>query len=176
MRKRLRRKLTEGWTGAIVYAVLGIVIAFLVNQLLAFALSTDLPVVAVVSSSMQHDNAEQTHYRWLEDKFGYDRSYVDSWPMPTGFLIGDMPIVAGTDEYGVGDVIVYTAPGQNFPIIHRIVRINSDGTYQTKGDNNSNQFPYEFAVSDEQIHGRVIFIVPKLGYFKVLITKIFGAW
>lgn len=169
-----KSKITEGWSGALLYTFLGIVFALIVNQLLTFALSTDLPVVAVVSSSMQHDYADRTHYEWLENSMGYSREYVDSWSIPTGFLVGDMPIVTGAGEYKVGDVIVYSVPGQKYPIIHRIIKINDDGTYQTKGDNNSLQAPYEFSVHAEQIHGKVIFIVPKLGYIKVIISGIFG--
>lgn len=164
----------KGWKGAVVYAALGIVIALLLNQTLGFALSTDMPVVAVVSGSMQHDNAEVTHYKWLEDNLGYNRSYIDSWPIPNGFNIGDMPVVQGSSEYKVGDVIVYSIPEQNVPIIHRIIKINDDVTYQTKGDNNHGQNLYEFSIRKEQTHGKIIFIIPKLGYFKVVVSKVIG--
>jgi len=173
------RDLTGSWhdaglLGALFYVFLGIGLALVAKQTLTFGLSTNTPVVAVISPSMQHDHAQQTHYQWLEQRLGYNKDYIRSWPIPTGFLVGDMPIVQGTDEYKVGDIIVYSVAGQSFPTIHRIIKINEDGTYQTKGDNNSNQLPYEFSVSKEQIHGKVIFIIPKLGYFKVIITKVFG--
>jgi len=169
------KKITEGIPGYIFYSVLGIVMAFLINQTLGFALSTDLPVVAVVTSSMEHDaTTEIAHYQWLNDNLGYSREYVDSWPIPTGFLIGDMPIVEGAKQYNVGDVVVYTVSGQNVPIIHRIIKINSDGTYMIKGDHNSGLLPFENSIEKSQIHGRVIFIIPKLGYFKVLVSKITG--
>jgi alkylated DNA nucleotide flippase Atl1 len=169
-------RLTEGWMGVLFYSFVGVVFALAASQVLSFALSTDLPVVAVVSQSMQHDSAEQTYYQWLEGNMHYSRDYIDSWPVPTGFFVGDMPIVSGSPDsaYEVGDVIVYSVPGQKFPIIHRIIKINSDGTYQTKGDNNLNQWPYELSVTPEQIHGKVIFIVPKLGYIKVAVSQIFG--
>jgi hypothetical protein len=190
--KKYWGKLTEGWVGYVVYAVLGIFIAFLLNQALAFALSTDLPVVAVVSSSMQHDiSTEANHYQWLEKNMDYNRSYVNSWPVKDGFLVGDLPIVQGSasiigffvspsvngkPDYRVGDVIVYSVPNQNVPIIHRIIKINSDGSYMTKGDHNPQLLPFEYAVKPEQIHGRVIFIIPKLGYFKVIVTRLIGGF
>lgn len=164
----------KGWKGVVVYAILGIIIALLSNQTLGFVLSTDMPVVAVVSSSMQHDNEEVTHYKWLEDNLGYNRSYIDSWSVPNGFNVGDMPVIQGSSEYGVGDVIVYSRPGQSVPIIHRIIKINLDRTYQTKGDNNTGQMDYELSVGKEQIHGKAIFIIPKLGYFKVIVSKVIG--
>jgi len=167
-------ELTSGWFGYVVYAALGIFLAFLLNQVLALALSTDLPVVAVVSGSMVHDETTAiTYYQWLEKEYGYNKTYIDSWPINNGFLIGDMPVVQSSNEYKVGDVIVYSAPGESTPIIHRIVKINSDGTYATKGDHNPFPIPaFEYSVSKSQIHGKVIFIVPKLGYFKVIVSDI----
>ena len=168
-------KLTDGPLGYVIYALLGILIAFLVNQTLAFALETDLPVVAVVSDSMTHDqNTDINHYQWLESNMGYDRNYVDSWPVKDGFLKGDLPIIEGSKDYKVGDVIVYDSPDTKVPIIHRIIKINSDGSYQTKGDHNNGQIWFEKSVKPEQVHGKVIFIIPKLGYFKVMVSYIFG--
>lgn len=153
----------------------GIFLAFLVHLFLGIIFSTSSPVVAVVSSSMEHDQAEITHYSWLEKNFGYNRTYIDSWPFSDGFSMGDIPIVRNSNDYKMGDIIVYDA-GQTAPIIHRIIKINPDGTYQTKGDNNLNQNSYEFSVKGGQIRGKVIFIIPKLGYFKIMATKIFGVF
>lgn len=175
--KKIWNYLTEGWFGYIFYAILGIMLALILNQTLAFALSTDLPIVAVVTSSMQHDDKqliEINHYRWLEEKFGYNRSYIDSWPLPNGFSVGDLPIIKGAEDYEVGDIIVYSIPQQSVPIIHRIVRKNPDGTYMTKGDRNPDMLPFEYSVKKEQIHGKVIFVIPKLGLLRVAISRIFG--
>lgn len=169
------KSLNEGWKGTVLYIVLGVALALATKQALAIGLHTDMPVVAVVSPSMQHDNAEATHYEWLAEHHDYSRDYVDSWSVPTGFLIGDMPIVSGEESYEVGDVIVYSVRGQKFPIIHRVIKLNEDGTYQTKGDNNADQLPYELSVSEEQVFGKVAFVIPKLGYFKVILTKILGS-
>jgi len=176
--RRIKRKfdeITEGPLGYVVYAILGIFIAYMVNISLAFALSTDLPVVAVVSDSMTHDAyMEINHYQWLETNMGYNRSYIDSWPIKDGFLRGDLPIIEGGVDYKVGDVIVYSTPDGGVPIIHRIIKINPDGTYMSKGDHNSGLLGFEYKISPSQVHGKVIFIIPKLGYFKVIITDILG--
>jgi len=164
----------SGTLNTAAYVVLGIVLALVARQALVFGLHTDTPVVAVVSSSMQHDNPAQTYYGWLADNLGYNRSYIDSWPISGGFLVGDMPIVQGGSSYSVGDVVVYSVPGQSVPIIHRIIVINPDGSYQTKGDNNLQQLTYEFSVRGAQVHGKVIAVVPKLGYFKVFTMRVFG--
>ena len=169
-------KLTEGPLGYVIYAAFGILIAFMLNQGLAYGLNTDLPVVAVISGSMTHDSTTPVvFYQWLEQNLGYNQTYIDSWPIHDGFLIGDLPIIEGATSYNVGDVIVYSISGQNVPIIHRIIRINADGTYTTKGDHNPSLLPFEGSVQKSQIHGKVIFIIPKLGYFKVALTRIVGA-
>jgi len=171
--KILPKILTDTWWGNISLGFLAAVIFYYV--ILSTVLSSNTPVVAVVSSSMVHDESvENDHYGWLEKNLDYDRDYIGSWPIGNGFNVGDMPVVKGQEKYQIGDVIVYSVEGINAPIIHRIIKINDDGTYQTKGDNNSGQLNYEFSVKPEQIKGKVIFIIPKIGYFKVVINRLFG--
>jgi hypothetical protein len=179
---KLPKKLTQGPIGNLFYALLGVLVAVIFYYvILRSALATDLPMVAVVSNSMKHDASLNTdYYQWLENNLGYNKTYIDSWPVGGGFVIGDMPIIKGSSEYKVGDVIVYNTPCpsiycQSAPIIHRIIKINEDGTYQTKGDNNSGQLPYETSVKKEQIHGKVILIIPKVGYLKVILNRMIGA-
>ncbi len=169
MIKKMWKTLTNTWWGNIFLGFLAAVIFYYV--ILATVLSSNTPIVAVVSNSMKHMNAEVTYYQWSEKNLDYDRNYIDSWPVSNGFAVGDMPVIKGQEKYEVGDVIVYSVEGIGAPIIHRIIKINDDGTYQTKGDNNSGQLPYESSVKPEQIKGKVIFIIPKIGYFKVLLNR-----
>ena len=188
-------KLTQGPIGYVVYAILGIFIAFLLNQTLAFALNTDLPVVAVVSGSMDHginengapcgkspENYTETFDNWWNicgdfyKSVNISKENFELFPNHDGFKKGDMPIVEKS-AYKVGDVVVYTVPTQQVPIIHRIVKINPDGSFVTKGDHNPNPIPFqggysEFSIKPQWVHGKVIFIIPKLGYFKVILTDI----
>lgn len=171
--KILPKFLTDTWWGNIILGFAAALIFYYV--ILSLLLSSNTPVVAVVSGSMEHDESvDADHYGWLEENLGYNKTYIDSWPIKNGFNVGDMPIVKGRDKYEVGEVIVYSVQGVKAPIIHRIIKINDDGTYQTKGDNNNAQNFYEFSVRKEQIKGEVIFIIPKIGYFKVLFNKLFG--
>ena len=171
--KILPKILTDTWWGNILLGFLAAVIFYYV--ILSTVLGNNTPVVAVVSSSMEHDESlENDYYGWLGKNLGYDRDYISSWPIADGFNVGDMPVVRNQGKYEVGDVIVYSVEGINAPIIHRIIDINDDGTYQTKGDNNFGQLNYEFTVKPEQIKGKVIFIIPKIGYFKVLTNRWFG--
>ncbi len=121
------------------YIVFGILLAFGINQGMAFALSTDMPVVAVESNSM----------------------------VPT-FYKGDLLILQGvpTEELGVGDIVVFTPPNRP-AIVHRIIRLNEDGTFQTKGDANPKQLPFESRITPDQIHGKEILIIPYFGWVKI---------
>lgn len=184
-------KITSGGFGYIIYAVLGIFSAYAFYFGSGILLQTDLPFVAVVSGSMDHGVNEQgppcKQFAGYEESFdnwwnlcgdfykdlGISKETFSKFPFRDGFKKGDMPIVQG-NNYKIGDVIVYTVETERAPIIHRIVKLNDNGTYQTRGDHNSAQNSYERSVKSEQIHGRVIFILPKVGYLKVILTEIFG--
>ncbi len=134
--------LVSGFTNSsIFYIMLGVILALGVNQGLAFALSTDMPIVAVESDSM----------------------------VPT-FYKGDILILQGVPagQLNVDDVIVFSPPNQDTPIVHRIIQINPDGTFQTKGDANPGQIWYEKSIKASQIHGKQIMIIPLLGWIKII--------
>lgn len=155
--------------------VIAIIVVLLIRQILMSALSTDLPMVAVLSDSMSHDdNTPITHYEWLENNIGYEKETIDSWPVHKGIAMGDVPVIKGEKNYHVGDVVIYTISGDKVPIIHRIIKINDDDTFQTKGDHNIAQLPYEVSIAKNQIHGKVLFVIPKIGIIRVLVSRIFG--
>lgn len=152
------------------YIVLGVIAAYLLNFGLGLAMGTDLPVVAVVSDSMTHDSLITTrHYEFLEKNLGYSREEIDSWPIKNGFLRGDVLVVDGVsiDELKVGDVIVYDIKGQSTPIVHRIVKIEGDQII-TKGDHNPSYDPWK----PTKIHGRAVFVIPLLGWPKLILTEV----
>jgi len=177
--KIIPKFLSETWWGNVVLGILSAAIFYFL--ILRILLSTDLPMVAVVSDSMYH--GPNDNYRTLcgvkvdryqnftnfwdicksqYDKFNITKEQFKEFPASNGFDVGDMPIIRGVDEYKVGDVIVYSTSRVSVPIIHRIVKINEDNSYQTKGDNNPGQNPYELSVAKQNVHGKVIFIIPKL--------------
>jgi signal peptidase I len=190
--------MTHGDIGYVTYGLLGVLSALAVFYVMSAALGTSLPIVAVVSGSMDHgiysqngnvvypcdksiDGYVETFDMWWQacgfeyaSEFGISKEQFMQFPFSDGFDIGDMPVIQSAESYSVGDVIVYNVDGQAFPIIHRVVAINSDGTYQTKGDHNAGQNSYELSVREQQIEGRVIFIIPKLGYVKVGLNRLVG--
>ena len=204
--RKLWKRLNEGWTGIFFSVFLGILFAtFFYYVVLAGALQTSLPVVAVISSSMDHgisgsslseiaypcgnkivESYDENFDNWWNlcggsySQFDISKEKFSEFPFKDGFKLGDMPVVQGSGDYKEGDIVVYTAADcqtgktvERAPIIHRIVKIEN-GVYHTKGDHNRNQNYYENCIKKEQIHGKVIFIVPKLGYVKVLAAKLLG--
>ena len=138
-----RKKATDNKT-TIIYIVIGIVLALLVNFGLGAVLSTNTPIVAVESNSMQ----------------------------PT-FSRGDILIIQGSnpDQIKQGDIIVFTTTQKGAPIVHRVLTRNADGTFQTKGDANGGQLDFEKSIQTSQILGKEILIVPLLGWVKIFITE-----
>ena len=134
----------KGTRETIIYMLIGVVLAWGINQGLAYALTTDMPVVAVESNSM----------------------------VPV-FYKGDILVLKGVDKssYGVGDIVVYSVAGRGIPIVHRIVKLNADGSYQTKGDANSGQLDFEHYVEPRNIHGKMVAILPYLGWVKIGIMQ-----
>ena len=134
------KKKESSFISTILYIVFGVVLAFGINLTLAFALSTDMPVVAVESNSM----------------------------VPT-FNRGDILVLQGVpaEQLKIGDIIVFSPPSSQTPIVHRIIDVNPDGTFQTKGDANTGQLPFEKSIQPEQIHGKEIAVVPFLGWIKI---------
>ena len=80
--------------------------------------------------------------------------------------IGDVVIVNLTKDVNENDIIVYK-DDNNF-ITHRLIKKQADKLI-TRGDaNNSEDKP----INEDQILGKVIYIVPKMGIFrKIFISK-----
>lgn len=170
------------WVIALVLAF--ITVKFIFFPALSIISATSLPLVVVESSSMEHpgsfvgnvigtqDNFElwwQEKGSWYE-KSGIEEETAEAWPLNTGFDKGDIMIVYGRFEPEIGDVIIFNANTQH-PIIHRIVSIK-DGMIQTKGDNNAGQLPVERSISEEDIVGKAVFRIPKLGWLKLIFVEI----
>lgn len=90
--------------------------------------------------------------------FGIGLSVVQSGSMEPELSVGDFLIIARSDGYSVGDVIVFQAGGSL--IVHRIISIEGNEII-TQGDaNNVCDDPIE--ISD--VKGKVKFAIPHLGY------------
>jgi len=125
-------------------------------KILGIILHTPIPVVSVLSNSM----------------------------IPSIYP-GDAVVIYGTDEIKVGDIIVFDAAKKGCrvngrlitqPIIHRVIKINPDGSFETKGDNNPVQIEgggCEHNISKEYIFGKVIFKFPLIGWPRKILLDVF---
>ncbi len=168
----------DSWASFAVDAVLVVLIGkFLFLPGLGLVFGTDYPLVAVVSSSMDHHGKSFEQW-WFENGAWYEshqitREQFQTFYKPNGFLKGDVFVVKGIDgaKAKVGDVLIYNVEGRGDPIIHRVVALSPDGTLQTKGDANYAQIGFEQGVRKEQIAGKAILWVPKIGWVKVIFTE-----
>src|SRR3989344_7031887 len=158
------------WLANLVLAF--VIVKFIVYPLIGFLLGTGFPLVAVVSSSMEHDLSFDKW--WEENKLLYENLDIakddfDNFKFRNGFNKGDIMILKGVQPKDIktGDVVVYENNFNKNPIIHRVVEIKSkEGKYYftTKGDNNNASDPLE--VFEDQIKntGKAVFRIPLLGW------------
>ena len=173
-----------------------ILIKFIVYPGLGWALGTQYPIVAVVSSSMEHHPGDFPGW-WSNSgnwyiEHGITQEQFLSFPLRNGFNKGDIILLRGgkPSTAKLGQVMVFLSSRQYpkpDPIIHRIVKITStpDGRYQfqTKGDNNMDSIPNscsegtcidEYGIGQEQVIGYAVLRVPYLGYVKIWAVELFN--
>lgn len=81
------------------------------------------------------------------------------------------------DKLKVGDIVTFLTPDQRFngiSITHRIIERYYDETdnkyyYKTQGDNNN--IADDVLISNDNIYGKVILKIPKLGYIQDLLAS-----
>lgn len=178
------------WFVNIILAFL--LIKFVVYPGLGLALQTSHPIVAVVSSSMEHDgdfddwwnsaaickdrtSCTQSEYY---ETIGIDKEDFRDFRFRNGFNKGDIMILYRTkpDKIELGDVIVFNADRAD-PIIHRVIDVKvEDGMYiyQTKGDHNQGSFYFEAHIMETNYIGRSVLRLPFLGYIKIGFVKLLG--
>jgi len=174
--------------------IVNIVIAFILIKFIIYPglgamLGTNLPVVAVISESMEHNanfetwwNSETatcssnplnisrcTQAEWYAMK-NINEEQFRKYHFSNGFNKGDIIVLKGVnfDKLQVGEIIVFQS-GLSYPIIHRVVEKND--VIQTKGDHNptqivSTKLDERYITADELI-GKAWFKIPWLGYIKI---------
>ena len=90
---------------------------------------------------------------------------------------GDLLLLQGraAEDIGVGDIVVYTTPGYDAPIVHRVVSIEEvDGEirYYTKGDNND--YVDAGYRTHEDIVGVLVTRIPYLGHISLFLKTEIG--
>lgn len=155
------------WIANIVLAF--IIIKFIIYPLLSVMFGTSLPLVAVVSCSMEHqftdcgesDSPEvlcssqgsgfvSDDIYWKQCGNFYETRNIsqdrfEKFPFDDGFNKGDVIVLKGKDPYSieVGDVLIFEAKAErSYPIIHRVIdtrTANGSHVFETKGDHNPTQ-------------------------------------
>lgn len=95
---------------------------------------------------------------------GYHSFLVQSGSMEPTIMTGDIVIVHQQNQYLKNDVIAFYG-AENRIITHRIISSEKDyqAIFATKGD--ANRSVDSDTTTIDKIIGKVIFVVPKLGYF-----------
>lgn len=91
--------------------------------------------------------------------------------MEPAYERGDVAFIreASIDSLEVGDVVKFSKGPIN--VVHRIVELGDDGTIITQGDNVARPDP---PLHPEQIDGKVIFLIPKIGIVSIWIDDLFN--
>ena len=112
-------------------------------------------------------NAQVVLHEKLPMPFGYGTAVVVSNSMYPYLEINDLIIIEKTNDYEVGDVIVYD--DGSVLVVHRLVEID-DKTFVAKGDaNDSNDREY----SVNLIKGEVVKIIPNMGVIQEFLANPF---
>jgi signal peptidase I len=175
------------WIANIILAFF--LIKYLVYPLLGAVLGTAFPVVAVVSPSMEHNQAFgpwwQQHGGWYEEN-SITKADFSKFPMTNGFNEGDIIFLRYKKPAAieVGEVIVFISHRSNprpDPIIHRVVKKWETPNrihFTTKGDNNNDVINDcgsdcldETNIFDNQVIGKATFRIPLLGWIKIAFVK-----
>lgn len=182
----------DSWASWFVNIILAFVlIKWVVYPVLSLVLMTSHPIVAVVSSSMEHDEGSfdawwdseamcserhkcsQSEYYALLD---ISKEEFRDYSFRNGFRKGDIMILLGTKpkNIDIGDVIVFQANRPD-PIIHRVVQKKDDGgryVFKTKGDNNIASLYFESYIPEDNYIGRAVVRIPFVGYIKIGFVKL----
>jgi signal peptidase len=182
----------DSWASWFVNIILAFVlIKFIVYPVLGLVLATSHPIVAVVSSSMEHDNSFDDWWQsnancdgnpCTQEKYytglGISKDEFKGFRFTNGFNKGDIMLLYGTkpEKIKTGDVIVFAANRPD-PVIHRVIKTgkeNGDYHFTTKGDHNSASFFFESYIPEGNYIGRAVLRIPLLGYIKIGFVKLLG--
>ncbi len=161
-------------------AIIFLIVKFIVFPLFTLMLATPLPFVIIQSRSMEHDGSFDSwfssHGSWYIEN-NITKQEIKEWQWQNGLDKGDIIMVKGLKDksYKKGDVIIFRIAEQKTPIIHRTVSVSEteEKVFSTKGDNNDAQWSYEHEISENQVVGKALARIPKLGWVKLFFVELF---
>ncbi len=95
---------------------------------------------------------------------GYSPFLVQSGSMEPTIHIGDVVITHPQTQYNKLDVVTFRSPENQRVVTHRLVAENKDeiNGFITKGDANRDED--EATITPSDIIGKVVFVIPKIGF------------
>ena len=130
-----------------------------------------LGLIIVILGYFVIANIVATKNNTIASFFGYSITYVPTESMePTIKTNSTIMFEKNTkyDDLKVGDIIVYHNDETNMYIIHRIKEETNSG-FIMQGDNNP--IPDRKSVVTENVYGKVLFVIPKLGYIQTYLSS-----
>ncbi len=137
------------WSWILNIVLAFVLIKFVVYPGLGLLLDTSHPIVAVISTSMEHNSGFDEWWSSSEKNYGVmgiSKSMFSTFSLKNGFDRGDIIILRGAEPENlkIGDIVVFTTKLPE-PVIHRAVgkwEENGKTYFQTMGDNyDTNQKP-----------------------------------
>jgi len=176
------------WMTLIILAF--ILIKFVFYPGIGILLGTNFPIVAVVSSSMEHHPANFDQWWDLNQdfylKFNITKQEFQDFKFRKGFNKGDIMLLRGVDPHNMkkGTIMVYWSK-KPYPIIHRYIGNNTEENktnfLMSKGDNGltnpwfiQQTFLNEKEISPNSVVGQAFLRIPYLGYVKIWATELVG--
>jgi signal peptidase len=109
--------------------------------------------------------------------FGVQPTVIYSGSMQPAIGVGDVVIISEVqiDTIKEGDIIQYRSGNITIPTIHRVYEIHGEGDtklFITKGD--ANNAPDMNPIIPDQISGKAIFTLPKIGWIPIIIKDTIG--
>lgn len=101
--------------------------------------------------------------------FGYATLTIATGSMQGTVDIGDVIVIRESDEYKLHDIITFLLPGDKIPTTHRIIKVNADGSFQTKGDSNDGED--RRPVTTDMIIGKHVLTIKNAGHFVNWVKK-----
>jgi signal peptidase I len=167
----------SAWSWIVNIILAFIIVKFIIYPFLSLILGTSLPLVAVISGSMEH-NGQNFDTWWEDNKEWYEENDIskekfETFKIKNGFNKGDVIILANGKDPKLGDTLVYLSGQHKYPIIHRVTYIKEEqNTYQLKGDNN--QSPDSIEVEEDMVLGKAVMVIPKIGWVKIWFSELLG--
>lgn len=156
LKRKLKRLWGNGLFRSVFTVIMLIMLSFAFQRMLVLVLKTEYPLQTPISNSMY----------------------------PT-LKVGDLLVVqgglSGEDIHADpknGDIIVFRHPHTNEFIVHRAIDkeyIKGKWWFRTKGDNpETNPYPDSWLIPEDRVIGKVIFVIPYLGYIKIYLGNRYG--